>query len=137
MIKFLLDTNVVCEATAKEPNKKVMDWIDRYAETSGISCMTIGEVWKGLGRLPEGKRRRSLIHWMEELEKDFSDRIIPLDSITLKVWGKFYAKHESKGRNMDVLDSLIAATALVHDLTVITRNTRDFPSEIKCFNPWL
>lgn len=59
-----------------------------------------------------------------------------LDTTTLKAWGKLYAKHEARGLNLDVMDSLIAATALVHQLTVVTRNTGDFPDDVKTFNPW-
>lgn len=87
-------------------------------------------------RLPEGKRKRALVHWADELESDFSGQILGLDTMTWKSWGKLYAKHEARGLNMDVMDSLLAATALVHQLTVVTRNTADFPADVKTLNPW-
>lgn len=84
----------------------------------------------------KGSGNRGLILWAESLEHDFSEQLLGLDTITLKAWGKLYAKHEAHGFNMDVMDSLIAATALVHHLTVVTRNTPDFPTDVKTKNPW-
>jgi predicted nucleic acid-binding protein len=135
-MKYLLDTNVVCEATARQPEATVLAWIEAHAHECFLSSVSLGEIWKGLHRLPEGKRKRALVHWADELENDFSGQILGLDTMTLKSWGKLYAKHEAKGHNMDVMDSLLAATALVHQLTVVTRNTADFPADVKTFNPW-
>lgn len=135
-MRYLLDTNVVCEATAKQPDASVLAWIEAHAHECYLSSVSLGEIWKGLQRLPEGKRKRGLILWAESLELDFENQLLGLDTITLKAWGKFYAKHEATGFNMDVMDSLIAATALVHHLTVVTRNTSDFPSDVKTKNPW-
>lgn len=135
-MKYLLDTNVVCEATAKRPEGAVLSWIEAHAPECYISSVSLGEIWKGLHRLPEGKRKRGLTLWAESLELDFADQLLGLDTITLKAWGKLYAKHEASGFNMDVMDSLIAATALVHRLTVVTRNTSDFPADVKTKNPW-
>lgn len=135
-MKYLLDTNVVCEATARHPNEAVLNWIAAHSHECAISNVTLGEIWKGIHRLPEGKRKRSLTLWADSVERDFEDQLLELDTVTMKTWGKLYARQESIGFNMDVMDSLIAATALVHHLTVITRNTRDFPAEIKIRNPW-
>ena len=135
-MKFLLDTNVVCEATSKNPDAGVLKWCGKHADQSALSCVTLGEIWKGVHLMPEGKRRNAIASWANSLESDFSETILPLDSETLKIWGKLYAKHETKGVNMAVLDSLIAATALVHGLIVVTRNTSDFPPEVKTVNPW-
>lgn len=135
-MKYLLDTNVVCEATARHPAATVLAWIESHANECFLSCVTLGEIWKGLHRLPEGKRKRALVRWADGLEGDFTEQILGLDTLTLKSWGKLYAKHEAKGFNWDVMDSLIAATALVHQLTVVTRNTADFPADVKTVNPW-
>lgn len=135
-MKYLLDTNVVCEATARNPETTVMAWIETHAHECFLSSVSLGEICKGLHRLPEGKRKRGLVQWADGLESDFAEQILGLDTSTLKSWGKLYAKHEAKGFNMDVLDSLIAATALVHHLTVVTRNTADFPADVKTINPW-
>ena len=134
---YLLDTNVVCEATAKQPESRVLAWIEAHAHECFLSSVSLGEIWKGLQRLPEGKRKRGLVQWAEELENDFAEQTLGLDTTTLKTWGKLYGKHEAKGFNMDVMDSLIAATALVHQLIVVTRNTSDFPTDVKTINPWV
>lgn len=135
-MKYLLDTNVVCEGTAKRPEARVLAWIETHAYECFLSSVSLGEIWKGLHRLPEGKRKRALVHWADGLESDFAEQILGLDTMTLKLWGKLYAKHEAKGFNMDVMDSLIAATAQAHQLTIVTRNTADFPADVKTFNPW-
>jgi predicted nucleic acid-binding protein len=135
-MKYLLDTNVVCEATSKHPEATVVKWIEAHAHDCFLSSVSLGEIWKGLHRLPDGKRKREIVRWADGLESDFTEQILPLDTITLKSWGTLYAKHEAIGFNMDVMDSLIAATALVHQLTVVTRNTADFPADVKTFNPW-
>jgi predicted nucleic acid-binding protein len=135
-MKYLLDTNVVCEATGRHPEATVLAWIEAHAHHCFLSCVTLGEIWKGLHRLPEGRRKQGLVKWADGLESDFAEQILGLDTVTLKAWGKLYAKHEAKGFNMDVMDSLIAATALVHQLTVVTRNTADFPTDVKTYNPW-
>jgi len=136
MTTYLLDTNVVCEATSKQPNPRVLAWCTKHAARSVLSCVTLGEIWKGIHLMPEGRRRASLAAWAAGIERDFSDVILPLESKTLKVWGQFYAMHESHGLNMSVLDSLIAATALVHGLTIATRNLADFPPDVRTLNPW-
>ncbi|MCF7674316.1 MAG: type II toxin-antitoxin system VapC family toxin [Akkermansiaceae bacterium] len=131
-----MDTHVVCEATAKHPEARVLAWIENHSHECFLSSVSLGEIWKGLHRLPEGKRKRGLVRWADGLEIDFAEQILGLDTLTLKSWGKLYAKHEARGFNMDVIDSLIAATALVHQLTMVTRNTADFPPDVKTFNPW-
>lgn len=135
-MKYLLDTNVVCEATGKHPEATVSAWIETHAHECFLSSVSLGEIWKGLHRLPEGKRKRALVQWAESLENDFIEQILGLDTTILKSWGRLYAKNEAIGFNMDVMDSLIAATALVHRLTVVTRNTADFPADVRTLNPW-
>ncbi len=135
-MKYLLDTNVICEATAKRPDAGVLAWIEAHSHECFLSSLSLGEIWKGLHRLPEGKRQRGLMQWAEGLENDFAEQLLGLNTATLKAWGKLYAKHEAKGFSMDVVDSLIAATALVHRLVVVTRNTADFPTDVKTVNPW-
>lgn len=135
-MKYLLDTNVICEATARRPEATVLGWIENHAHECVLSSVSLGEIWKGLHRLPEGRRKLGLVRWADRLESDFTEQILGLDTVTLKAWGKLYAKHEAIGFNMDVMDSLIAATALTHQLTVVTRNTADYPTDVKIFNPW-
>jgi predicted nucleic acid-binding protein len=133
---YLLDTNVICEATAKLPDPQALAWCETHADEACLSCVSLGEVWKGIHLLPEGRRKRTLGEWVEGIENDYADRMLDLDADVLKAWGKLYAKHEAKGFNMGILDSLLAATALVHGLIVATRNTGDFPDDVKTVNPW-
>ena len=133
---YLLDTNVLCEATARQPDPRVLAWCESNASECCLSCITLGEIWKGIHLLPEGKRKTAIRAWAEGIERDFSDVCLPLDPSTLKVWGMLYAKHEANGLNLGVLDSLIAATALARDLVVVTRNTADFPPGVKTLDPW-
>lgn len=136
-MKYLLDTNVVCEATAKLPDDRVLAWTEAHAHESFLSSVTLGEIWKGVHRLPDGKRKRGLVQWAEGIESDFAEQLLGLDTVIFKAWAKLYAEQEASGFNMDVLDSLIAATAVVHRLVVVTRNTADFPPNVKTLNPWL
>jgi toxin FitB len=135
-VTYLLDTNVVCEATAKQPNARVLAWSELNADKCCLSCVSLGEIWKGIHLLSDGKRKQVISAWADGIERDFTDRLIDLDVRVLKTWGTLYAKHEAKGFNMGILDSLLAATALVHHLTIVTRNTQDFPQEVKTVNPW-
>lgn len=136
-MRFLLDTNVVCEITAKNPEPRVLKWIDAHSHESLLSIVTIGEIWKGIHRLPEGKRKRGLMRWVENLEQEFSEQCLTLDTQTLKAWGKLYAANEARGFQLDVIDSLIAAQALQQNLIVVTRNITDYPAETTTLNPWI
>jgi predicted nucleic acid-binding protein len=134
---YLLDTNVVSEAASRNPESKVVEWCEAHSHDSHLSCITLGEIWKGIHLMPEGKRKISLGAWATRLETESSNPSLPLDAETFKIWGKLYAKHESEGFNLGMLDSLLAATALRHGLIVVTRNTADFPPDVATINPWL
>ena len=133
---YLLDTNVICEATAKRPDPRVLAWMSAHSDDAFLSCVSLGEVWKGIHLLPDGKRKQGMANWATSIENEFSERVIDLDAAILKTWGVLYAKHEAKGFNMGILDSLLAATALEHGLIVATRNVADFPPDVKTVNPW-
>lgn len=134
---FLLDTNVVCESISRNPDPKVLGWLEFHSEDCYLSCVSLGEVWKGIHRMPAGKRKVAVSHWAEDLEAGFASRCLALDSKILKSWGRLCAVNQAKGFNLGPLDSLIAATALVHGLVIVTRNTKDFPGEVKTLNPWI
>ena len=74
--------------------------------------------------------------FMDEIEDSFAERVLPVTLEILKRWGRLCGEHEARGRSLPVMDSLLAATALVHDLTLVTRNTADFPREVRTLNPW-
>lgn len=136
-MSYLLDTNVISEGASKNPEAKVLRWCEAHRMECRLSCITLGEIWRGIHLLPTGKRRNSLIDWVTALEDDFPDPVLPLDAETFKVWGELYGRNQAAGRNLQILDSLLAAVALQHDLILATRNTTDFPSEVRTFNPWL
>lgn len=131
---WLLDTNVLSEAWRPAPNRKVLSWLDRNAAASYISALSMGEIWRGSRLLPTA--RRALFEArVAELEEANADRFLAVDTVVTKRWGAYAANQAKLGRTLDLIDSLIGATALAHDLTVVTRNTADFP-DIRTLNPW-
>ena len=138
-MNFLLDTNVVSETMKKEPNHAVLDWMARQVEeTLFISAITLGELRRGALLLAEGKKRRSLLHWIETgIKLAFADRILSVDTTVMEHCAQLQAGSAKAGRRLPVMDSLIGATALAHDLTLATRNTIDFQStKVSLLNPW-
>ena len=138
-MSFLLDTVVVSELVRKSPSAAVLKWIDGQDEASlHLSVLTIGELEKGVSRLPASVRRSRLQSWVRrDLAERFGARLLPIDTRTAARWGTITGESENRGRPLPVIDSLIAATALVHGLTVATRNVADFERcGAACFNPW-
>ena len=136
---YLLDTNVISELIAKQPSQQVIDFVANLDEARVyLSVITIGEVQRGIMRLANGARNQSLLAWLEDdLRTRFQDRILPLDTETLLVWGTFMAELEAKGRTLSSFDSLIAATALRHRMVLVTRNEKDFAgSGLAIVNPF-
>lgn len=134
---YLLDTNVVSEAASKNPDPKVMEWCQKHAASSYLSCITLGEIRKGIYLMPAGKRRDALDAWASRLFKELPNPCLPIDAAVLEIWGELYARNQSGGLKLDVLDSFLAATAIHHHLVIVTWNTADFPPEVKTLNPWL
>jgi len=137
-VTFLLDTNVVSEWTKPRPDSGVADWLARVDEDSVfLSVVTFAELRHGIERLPAGKRRKQLDEWLHsDLLLRFEQRILPADIAVADEWGRLVARHESAGRPIHAMDALIAATAVVHTLTLVTRNASDFAASIKTVNPW-
>lgn len=139
-MKYLLDTCVISELVAKQPNPHVLEWIDSIdADEVYISVITIGEITKGIEKLPTSKRREELSDWLEnELLIRFQANLIELDVNILIQWGKLNARLEISGQRAPAIDSLIAATALEHDLILVTRNESDFTGTgVELLNPWI
>lgn len=138
-MKYLLDTCVISELVAKQPNPRVLEWIDTVdADGVFISVITVGEIIKGIEKLPNSKRRQELSDWLEnELLIRFQDNLIELDVNILIQWGRLNARLEISGQRAPAIDSLIAATALEHDLILVTRNESDFTGTgVEILNPW-
>ena len=126
-MRYLLDTCVLSEFLTKSPNTKVTDWVGTEPEEfQFISVMTVGETRKGLSRLPASRRKNELLEWFGSVIVRYSGRIIEFDLNSANRWGDFMASLESKGRPIPLIDSFIAATALEHNLTIVTRNDADF-----------
>ena len=138
-MKYLLYTCVISELVAKHPNPKVVDFIDSLdSDDVFLSVITIGEIAKGVEKLPKSKRKQELHSWLKEnLLVRFDGRIIPLDTEVLMEWGILIARLESTGITLPAIDSLIAATTLTHKLTLVTRNVDDFSGTgLEIVNPW-
>jgi toxin FitB len=139
-VNFLLDTNVVSEWVKPHPNSGVVAWLDGMDEDRVfLSVITLAELRYGVERLDEGKRRRRLTEWLEqELTLRFEGRILDVDSAIADRCGKVTARSEAAGRPIGAMDALLAATAEVHQLTMVTHNTSDFSGILKdMLNPWL
>ena len=138
-MNYLLDTCLISELAKPKANGKVVDWVLGENETSFyISVLTFGELHKGIEKLPESKKKKELRNWIEsELKNRFQNRIIGIDMSVSILWGKIQCFTGKKGKPMPAIDSLIAATGLAYDLTVVTRNVADMEqSGVKLFNPW-
>ena len=136
---FLLDTNIPSELTRPLPQPSVSQWLDEVDdELLYFSVVSLGEVLKGIASLPTSKRRNELQQWLDEtLRPWFEGRILPVNEPIAERWGILAGQCKMKGRPLKVADGLIAATALEHDLTVVTRNARDFEGlGVEVFNPW-
>lgn len=139
MSGFLLDTNVLSELTRPQPVRTVTDWLESVDESLlYLSVLTIGEIRKGLVVLTSGRRRSSLEAWLDiELAARFAGRILPIDQLVAERWGRLAGAAQARGSPLPVIDGLLAATALHHDLTVVSRNVRDFAVEgLRSLNLW-
>lgn len=137
-MSFLLDTNVISEMTRPRPSPRVQGWLEsRGGDTLFLSAITLGELRKG-ALLAEAPKRRRLLDWIEHtLKPQFDGRVIPLDVAVLEKWADIQSSLQRHGDSLPVLDGLIAATAAVHDLSVVTRNTADFRlGGVRVVNPW-
>lgn len=138
-MKCLLDTCVVSELVARQPNQKVVEFVDTLdSDDVYLSVITVGEITKGIEKLSKSKRKWELRTWLrEDLLIRFDGEIVPLDADVLMEWGALSARMESSGRTMPAIDSLIAATALTHQFKLVTRNADDFEGTgVEIVNPW-
>jgi toxin FitB len=138
-MSFLLDTCVISELIAKRPNPHVVQWVEEQEPRSlYLSVITIGEIAKGICKLPDSRRKENLTTWLDQdLPNRFANRILSVDIDTMKQWGEVIANLEKQAKTLPVMDSLIAAVALRHSLGLVTRNEKDFVgTQITLINPW-
>ena len=139
MSGFLLDTNIISELVKPRPNPSVTAWIAGTDESLlYLSVLTLGEIRRGIAVLSQSRRRATLEAWLDkELRARFEDRILAIDQEVADRWGLLTAAARSNGIVVPVIDGLLAATALEHNLTLVTRDTGQIPSMgVAVFNPW-
>ena len=136
---YLLDTNVPSEFSRDRPEPRVVAWLKAQPPTTlYLSAVTIGEIRKGLVVLPQGRRRIELEAWFHtDLLVWFRNRILPVTDSIADRWGVLEGQCQLKGTPLNTADGMIAATALEHDLTLVTRNVKDFAGlGVVLLNPW-
>jgi predicted nucleic acid-binding protein len=128
----------LAELVKPRPHAGVLTWFDaQEAEALHLSALTVGEIEKGVALLQAGRRRTSLRTWLGTLSSTYAARVLPVDAAVASTWGRMCAVAEQSGRHLSVVDGLIAATAIHHGLTVVTRNTKDFaPTGASLIDPW-
>lgn len=139
-MKALLDTCVISELVSKRPDSNVVSFVDNLdPDDVFLSVITIGEIIKGIEKLPDSRRKIDLRAWLQDdLLARFHGNIIPLDINSMSEWGRLIARLETAGKSMPAIDSLIAATVLANKITLITRNVSDFEAAgIDVVNPWI
>jgi predicted nucleic acid-binding protein len=133
---YLVDANVLCESSKSQPKASVLHWLAEHDAELQISAISLGEMLKGIHLMDRGRRREEIEHWYQRVERWATGRTLSVDASVMKIWASFYAKHQRAGRRLPAIDSLLAATALHHQLIVVTRNTNDFPDDVSVLNPW-
>lgn len=138
-MNYLLDTCLLSELRKPEPDAGVVAWVSDVDEARlFVSVLSLGEIQKGVAKLEDGRRKNALQHWLDQdLLVRFEGRILPLDLDMALEWGFVSAATESRGKPAPVVDALLAVTAIVRNLTLVTRNDKDFSGfPVKVINPW-
>lgn len=138
-MNYLLDTDVISELVSRRPDRKIVEWLDRLdPNTIYLSVITIGEIRKGIEKLPPSKRRDRVKEWLEgDLLIRFQERILEITTEVMLIWGELTGRLEKEGRPITAIDSLVAAIALQGNYRLVTRNEHDFQDTgVAIFNPW-
>jgi predicted nucleic acid-binding protein len=132
---YLVDANVLSEPTKPVPSSKVIDWLRVNEGNLVVDSIILGELCIGILALPRGRKQRQLERWFADVVRTID--CLPWDATISRRWAKLVVDLKQKGDTLPLLDSMIAATALQHDLTVATRNTRDFKrAGVKVLDPF-
>ena len=138
-MNYLLDTCTLSELMKRIPEKKVVNWIDGCPEdTLYISVLTLGEIQKGISKSTDPHKKHRLQTWLDaDLRERFSGRVLSIDSDVALAWGQILGECSSRGIAIQTIDGLLGATAIVHNLTVVTRKTGDIEKTgARLLNPW-
>ena len=136
---FLLDTNIVSETIKPKPEPRVVDWLETQVSADlFLAAQTLGELFRGARKVKEDTRRERFERWIEQdLAQQFEGRVLPFDGPTAALWGRLMGDGDRAGRTPAAADAQIAAVAIHHQLTLITRNVKDFEHfDLKLLNPW-
>ena len=134
-MKYIADANLLSEPTKPEPVPQVLEWLRRNEEQLAVTPIILGELEYGILLLPTSKRKKQLEVWFEKIRS--TAHCLDFDSQVASSWARLLALLKSQGHAMPIKDSLIAASAIAHNLTVATRNTRDFKNaEVPLINPF-
>ena len=137
-MKYLLDTCVISEIVKPCPSKLFIEWLgETPSDRLYLSVLTIGEIRKGISRLPTSRKKTKLSGWLNTLIEDYKDRILPVDLTVAENWGEMQSSAEKSGISLPTIDGLIASIARTHNLVLVTRNESDFQGcTVLLFNPW-
>lgn len=138
-MRFLLDTNVLSEGARPEPDERVVEWLrNQSALNLAISVLTLGEIGKGVALLTGGAKRERLAKWLaDDLPRQFTGRVLPVDEAVAREWGRLAAEGRLAGRELPIIDGLLLATAAVRGLVFVTRNERDCADRgVPILDPW-
>lgn len=137
-MSLLLDTCVLSELVYPRSDANLLAWYKLQNQASlFVSVLTLGEIEKGQALLPPSRRRHTLESWLGALRTTFAERTLPIDDTVAAIWGRLAAASNLRGRQLSVIDGLIAATATRHGFSVVTRNVSDFSmTSVPLVNPW-
>lgn len=137
-MSFLLDTCALSELTRPKPHPGFLAWFDSQPpDNLFTSVLTVGEIEKGISLAPASQKKLVLETWLGRMRGVFAGRILHIDDVVATTWGRLAAAAERSGRPLAVIDGLIAATALTHAFSIVTRNVSDFePTGVMLINPW-
>ena len=134
-MKYIVDANLLSEATKPDPAPQVLDWLRLNEQNFAVTPVVLGELEYGILLLPASRRKKQLELWFEKIRS--TAHCLDFDSKAASSWAHLLAHLKSKGHAMPIKDSLIAASAIAHNLTVGTRNTRDFKNaRVPLINPF-
>ena len=137
-MKYLIDTCVISETQKPSPDRNVLAWFASVRESDlCFSAVVFGEIERGIELLPNGPRKARLVKWLASCHVRYGAQILPFDASVAREWGRLTAKLQKKGLTKPIIDSQIAATALHHDMTLVTRNVKDMESTgVRLLNPF-